>query len=57
MVAFKAAMSAATHKGDAPKAGELLHSGPRNPYAQRFAETQVDDIVQPLSGTQYGELP
>lgn len=56
VAAFKAAMESATHKGDTAKAGELLHSGPRNPTPPQFADTQIDDIAQPLSGSQYGDL-
>lgn len=56
MAAFKAAVESAAPAARAPKAGELLHSGPRNPTPVQFANTQIDDVVQPLSGSQYGDL-
>lgn len=56
MAAFKAAVGSATPAGRPAKPGELLHSGPRNPSPPQFADTQIDDIAQPLSGSQYGDL-
>jgi len=56
MAAFKAALEGSTPAGRTAKPGELLHSGPRNPSPPPFADTQIDDIAQPLSGSQYGDL-
>lgn len=56
MAAFKAAVGSGSHNAQAARVGELTHSGPRNPSPPQFADTQIDDIAQPLSGSQYGDL-
>jgi hypothetical protein len=55
MAAFRAAVGSVPVHEKAGKAGELLHSGPRNPTPQ-FVDTKIDDVALPLSGSQYGDL-
>jgi hypothetical protein len=56
LAAFKAAVGSASSQGKAVRLGELTQSGPRNPSPPQFADTQIDDVAQPLSGSQYGDL-
>jgi hypothetical protein len=57
VAAFKQALASAAQAPANVPAGEVVHSGRRNPAPYpSFADTELDDPKSPLSGTQYGDL-
>jgi hypothetical protein len=57
VVAFKQALASVATAKPLSAPGEIVHSGRRNPTPlPSFEDTEMEDRVSPLSGTQYGDL-
>lgn len=57
VAAFKQALASLPTPKKLSAPGEIIQSGRRNPAPEvRFADTELDESMAPLSGTQYGDL-